>query len=181
MGIERPQTEQAAQEFSGLDTWDDTRILSALAGGQERAIAAVRAAIPQISKAATAIAARLSSGGRLIYAGAGTSIRVGVQDGSELPATFGMAQDRIVYLIAGGRAAMFDTLADAEDDAESGAKDASIWASRCAHCRCRSGFTPPQLVPPAGETTRRSSSASSTTEVRRNCYCGYRNQRFGPK
>jgi N-acetylmuramic acid 6-phosphate etherase len=51
---------------------------------------------------------------------------VGVQDGSELPATFGMAQDRIVYLIAGGRAAMFDTLADAEDDAETGAKDASI-------------------------------------------------------
>jgi N-acetylmuramic acid 6-phosphate etherase len=36
-----------------------------------------------------------------------------------------MAEDRIVYLIAGGRAAMFDTLADAEDDGAEGARAAS--------------------------------------------------------
>jgi N-acetylmuramic acid 6-phosphate etherase len=67
----------------------------------------------------------LAGGGRLFYAGAGTSIRIGVQDGSELPATFGMDEDKIDYLIAGGRVAMFETLADAEDDIGEGSKAAS--------------------------------------------------------
>ena len=100
------------------------RILEALVEGQERAIAAVRQAIPAISRAAAVLAERLQAGGRLAYAGAGTSIRVAVQDGSELPATFGMAEDRLLYLIAGGRAAMFETLAEAEDDEADGAAQA---------------------------------------------------------
>lgn len=117
------QTETAGG-YAGIDTWPDAQILDALVEGQERAIAAVRHAAPQIAAAATVLAARLHRGGRLFYAGAGTSIRIGVQDGSELPATFGMAEDRIAYLIAGGRAAMFDTLADAEDDAADGVAQA---------------------------------------------------------
>src|SRR4051812_44270763 len=108
------QTEGAGS-YAGIDTWSDARILEALIEGQQRAIAAVRQAAPAIAEAATVIAERLARGGRLIYAGAGTSIRVAVQDGSELPATFGMPEDKLAYLIAGGRAAMFETLADAED------------------------------------------------------------------
>ncbi|MBC8036075.1 MAG: N-acetylmuramic acid 6-phosphate etherase [Rhizobiales bacterium] len=119
------KTENNLPESAGIDTWSDAEILAAFAGGQERAIAAVTAAIPQISKAANVVAACLAEGGRLFYAGAGTSIRIGVQDGSELPATFGMDEDKIDYLIAGGRAAMFETLADAEDDAIEGNRAAS--------------------------------------------------------
>ena len=126
MGAHLRKTESELPESSGIDTWSDAEILGAFVAGQERAIAAVKAAIPQISKAANVVAACLSGGGRLFYAGAGTSIRIGVQDGSELPATFGMSEDRIVYLIAGGRAAMFETLADAEDDAREGHRIASI-------------------------------------------------------
>jgi N-acetylmuramic acid 6-phosphate etherase len=125
MGASARKTENNLPESAGIDTWNDAEILAAFVGGQERAIAAVKTAIPQISKAANAIAACLAGGGRLLYAGAGTSIRIGVQDGSELPATFGMAEDKIDYLIAGGRAAMFETLADAEDDAVEGARAAS--------------------------------------------------------
>ena len=125
------QTEQHGS-YHGIDTWPDQRILDALLSGQERAIAAVRQAAPSISQAATVLAQRLAGGGRLVYAGAGTSIRVAVQDGSELPATFGMPEDRLLYLIAGGRAAMFDTLADAEDDAADGAAQAEA---------CRPGDT----------------------------------------
>jgi N-acetylmuramic acid 6-phosphate etherase len=125
MGASSRKTENNLPESAGIDTWNDAEILAAFVGGQERAIAAVKTAIPQISKAANAIAACLAGGGRLLYAGAGTSIRIGVQDGSELPATFGMAEDKIDYLIAGGRAAMFETLADAEDDAVEGARAAS--------------------------------------------------------
>lgn len=128
MGTQLRQTEQRLAETTGIDTWDDARILSVLISGQDRAIAAVRSAMPQIAKAAGLLAGRLAAGGRVVYAGAGTSIRIAVQDGSELPATFGMAEDKLVYLIAGGRAAIFDTLADAEDDTAAGQRDASICA-----------------------------------------------------
>ncbi len=115
-------TEQSLSEFKNIDTWSDVEILNALVAGQERAIAAVRHAVPQIAVAAEALATNLKKGGKLYYAGAGTSIRIGVQDGSELPATFNMAEDKIDYLIAGGREAMFTSSADAEDDAVEGAR-----------------------------------------------------------
>lgn len=119
-------TEQSFRASLGIDTWESAAILDALIAGQERAVAAVRNAIPSIAAAAETVANRLAAGGRLAYAGAGTSIRIGVQDGSELPATFGMAEDKIVYLIAGGKAAMFETLADAEDDRQAGQHDAAL-------------------------------------------------------
>src|SRR5687768_13526716 len=114
------KTEVESDEFAGLDTWEDREILLALVEGQRRSIYALRKTLPVIAAAANDAAKCLAAGGRLIYAGAGTSIRIAVQDGSELPATFGMAEDRLVYLIAGGRAAMFETLAGAEDDAAAG-------------------------------------------------------------
>jgi len=122
-------TEQRLPGLEGFDAWDDERILNTLLAGQHRALNAVERAIPALSKAATAIAPRLAAGGKLIYAGAGTSIRVAVQDGTELPATFGMKEEQLTYLIAGGRAAMFDTLAEAEDDAKQGEQDANVCTS----------------------------------------------------
>lgn len=118
-------TEQATDSSQGIDTWGNVAVLEALVIGQERAIGAVRRAIPQIAAAADVLAGRLAAGGRLAYAGAGTSIRIAVQDGSELPATFGMAEDKILYLIAGGKAAIFETMADAEDDVKAGQLDAA--------------------------------------------------------
>jgi N-acetylmuramic acid 6-phosphate etherase len=120
------QTERTLAATTGIDIWDDQKILAVLLAGQERAIAAVRGALPAIGKAAAVLSERLQAGGRLVYAGAGTSIRIAVQDGSELPATFGMAEDRLLYLVAGGREAMFETLASAEDDADAGERDALI-------------------------------------------------------
>ena len=122
-------TEDKSSTYKDIDTWADVDILSALVDGQQRAIAAVRNAIPALSKAADAMANNLKNGGRLFYAGAGTSIRIGVQDGSELPATFGMADEKIGYLIAGGTAALFETLADAEDNTDEGTKAALILKS----------------------------------------------------
>lgn len=119
------RTEQTLPGLGGFDAWDNQQILTTLLDGQRCAIDAVELALPAIARAADLIAPRLAAGGRLIYAGAGTSIRIAVQDGTELPATFGMNEDQLAYLIAGGRAAMFDTLADTEDDAEQGATDAA--------------------------------------------------------
>jgi N-acetylmuramic acid 6-phosphate etherase len=128
----QPLTEQHLPGLEGFDTWDNERILRTLLQGQHRALEAVEQALPALSKAADAIAPRIASGGLLIYAGAGTSIRVGVQDGTELPATFGMPDDQIAYVIAGGREAIFETRADAEDNEQQARIDAEICTSKDA-------------------------------------------------
>ncbi len=77
----------------------------------------VRDAKRQIHKAVDAISDRLSTGkGRLIYVGAGTSGRLGVQDGAELWPTFGWPKERFAYLIAGGDKALTQSVERAEDD-----------------------------------------------------------------
>jgi N-acetylmuramic acid 6-phosphate etherase len=118
-----PQTEETSGRYAKIDTWEDGRILDVLADGQERAIGAVRQAREALAVAAAAITERLKNGGRLIYAGAGSSIRIAAQDGSELPATFGFPPERLVYLIAGGREALVEGRGSAEDDEEE-ARDA---------------------------------------------------------
>ena len=137
------QTEQNTASTIGIDTWESVAILNALVDGQDRAVTAVRHAIPRIAEAAEVLAERLAKGGRLAYAGAGTSIRIAVQDGSELSATFGMVEDDILYLIAGGQRAIFDTMADAEDDVEAGTRDAaSLTESDTLIAVAASGSTP---------------------------------------
>jgi N-acetylmuramic acid 6-phosphate etherase len=81
----------------------------------------VRAARPTIGQAALAAAARLRQGGRLVYAGAGTSGRLAVQDGAELMPTFNWPQDRLLLLMAGGRNALVQSVEGAEDEVEQAA------------------------------------------------------------
>ncbi len=60
-----------------------------------------------------------SSYGRIIYTGAGTSGRIGVQDGVELYPTFGWPRKRIDFLIAGGEKSILNAIEGAEDDINS--------------------------------------------------------------
>jgi len=85
--------------------------------------AAVGAALPDLARAADAIAARLDAGGRWFYIGAGTSGRLGALDAAELPPTFGTDPALVVALLAGGKRAMFEAVEGAEDDADAGAVD----------------------------------------------------------
>jgi len=62
-------------------------------------------------------------GGRLVYAGAGTSGRLGVLDASECPPTFGVGFDMVIGLIAGGYDALLRAQEGAEDSPEGGARD----------------------------------------------------------
>ena len=57
---------------------------------------------------------------KIIYAGAGTSARIGVQDGAELFPTFGWPRERIAFLIAGNKKALFESVENAEDNVSSG-------------------------------------------------------------
>jgi len=82
---------------------------------QDRLVAeAVAAEAEKIAHAIDQIADRLSHGGRLFYAGAGTSGRIAMLDASELPPTFGL--DVVRVLMAGGERAFFAAAEGAEDD-----------------------------------------------------------------
>lgn len=111
-------TESVSGLSRGLDRWDDARILEALAEGQAQAVASVKGALPALADSAEALARGLLRGGRIVYAGAGSSINIAVQDGAELPSTFGLERSRIAFVIAGGEASLLDIDAEAEDDTE---------------------------------------------------------------
>lgn len=84
---------------------------------------AVEKAIPQIEKLVSQIVAKLQSGGRLFYIGAGTSGRLGIVDASECPPTFGVPHDVVIGLIAGGDTAIRKAVEFAEDSTTQGFED----------------------------------------------------------
>ena len=110
------ETERVSPRYSGIDVWEPADVLDAMIEGQFSAVAAVRAAKPAIERAAQAIESRLRCQGRLIYAGAGTSGRLAVQDGAELMPTFSWPPERLLLLIAGGDKAMVRAIEGAEDE-----------------------------------------------------------------
>jgi N-acetylmuramic acid 6-phosphate etherase len=111
------ETERASPRYARIDRWDPAEILDAMIEGQFAAVAAVHAARPALERAALAIEQRLRGGGRLAYAGAGTSGRLAAQDGAELMPTFGWPAARLVLLMAGGREALLRAVEGAEDAA----------------------------------------------------------------
>lgn len=110
-----PDTERSDSRFEALDAWEVPTILAALWEGQLAAIAALGPALPALERAVDAAAARLRPGGRLAYAGAGTSGRIAVQDGAELTPTFDWPEDRLILLMAGGPGALLRAVENAED------------------------------------------------------------------
>jgi N-acetylmuramic acid 6-phosphate etherase len=98
-------------------------ILEAFWEGQLASIAAIHAALPALERAGAAIIERLQRGGRLVYVGAGASGQLALQDGLELPQTFGWPTERLVVLLAGGDLARHASLGGAEDDAAAGRQD----------------------------------------------------------
>ncbi len=115
------ETERPSPRYSTIDLWRPADILDAMLEGQFAAVAAVHAARPALERAALAVEERLRGGGRLVYAGAGTSGRLAVQDGAELMPTFGWPGSRLVLLMAGGRDALLRAVEGAEDEAEEAA------------------------------------------------------------
>lgn len=81
---------------------------------------------PNIAKAIDIIAKQFLTGGKLYYFGAGTSGRIGVLDASECPPTFGVPQDMVTGIIAGGDTALKNAVEGAEDNFELGVKDAEV-------------------------------------------------------
>jgi N-acetylmuramic acid 6-phosphate etherase len=138
-------TEDLSTRYQDLDAWPSSDILAALYEGQLAAVAAVRSALPAIEAAADAAVERLRRGGRLAYVGAGTSGRIGVQDGAELPPTFNWPDAKVVYLMAGGEGALLRAVENAEDSVEDGIlqiRNAEVGADDVVIGVAASGTTP---------------------------------------
>ncbi len=116
-------TERSPEEGMQLDTMLSERIAFAMSVHEMYGTSAVTHGSATIGMTVDAATLALDSGGRIIYIGAGTSGRLGVLDASECPPTFGVSEDRVVALIAGGDEALRHAIEGAEDDEDQGARD----------------------------------------------------------
>jgi len=116
-------TETPDAKHPRLDRYATPELVAAFVDDQDDAVAAVRAAVPDIARAVDAALPRIHAGGRLIYIGAGTSGRLGVLDSVELTPTFNWPPERARALMAGGDPAMYVAVEGAEDDASQAAED----------------------------------------------------------
>src|SRR4051812_12428707 len=115
-------TEQISPRYVDLDSWSSREMIDAMFEGQLAAVAAVRGALGGIAAAVDDAVPALQRGGRIVYVGAGTSGRIGVQDGTELPPTFDWPAERLVFLMAGGMGALVRSSESAEDNEAEGAR-----------------------------------------------------------
>ena len=139
------QTEAMHDAAKGLDQRPAREILSVLSDAQSDAAKSVEKAIPDIEAASKIASDCLQAGGRLIYAGAGSSGLMAMADALELPGTYGIALDKIVILIAGGFANIDNLAGGYEDDVSLGrsdAQNAAIGPKDCVICVSASGATP---------------------------------------
>ena len=120
--LQRKITEQPSR-YNHLERMSVGELLQHI-NDEDRLVAeAVNKALPQIEALVEAIEPRMKRGGRLFYIGAGTSGRLGVLDASELPPTFGVSEEWVVGIIAGGDEALRHAVERAEDVAEHGWRD----------------------------------------------------------
>jgi len=115
-------TEARNPRSTDLDRMSAGEILRLINDEDRRVPEIVAGEITYIEQAVDLVVTALRSGGRLIYAGAGTSGRLGVLDAAECPPTFGADPSEVQGIMAGGEGALVRAVEGAEDDAEAGAK-----------------------------------------------------------
>ena len=100
------KTTEQASYYNHLETMSIADILINMNQEDQLVPLIVRRAIPQIERFVTAIIEKMKNGGRLFYIGAGTSGRLGILDASECPPTFGVPDNLVIGIIAGGDGAI---------------------------------------------------------------------------
>lgn len=118
-----PKITEAPSNFSDLDKMSISNILTSINQEDGQIHLAVKKVIPQIENFVSVLVQKIKDGDRLFYLGAGTSGRLGVLDAAELPPTFGVSDDIVIGLIAGGEKALRHAVESAEDDPEKAWKE----------------------------------------------------------
>jgi N-acetylmuramic acid 6-phosphate etherase len=121
--LEKLLTEQPNPSSKGIDALPAERVLRIINSEDHKVAEAVAREIPRIAEAVEAIVEAFGRGGRLFYAGAGTSGRLGVLDAAECPPTFSVSPELVQGIIAGGEPALVRSVEGAEDDPKKGGVD----------------------------------------------------------
>ena len=138
-------TENKSNRYNKIDLWETSEILDAILESQLSAVSAIRKINVEIEAAVTKSIPLLENGGRLIFAGAGTSGRIAAQECSELYPTFSWPKNKSLFLIAGGQKALTDAIEHAEDIMSQGELDAKklkLTSKDVVICLAASGRTP---------------------------------------
>lgn len=114
------QTEGVNEKSESIDILSAREGVSLMLEAEQAVMLAMENAGESLARAVEIVSERLLKGGRLIYAGAGTSGRLGVLDASECPPTFGVDEGVVVGIIAGGDRALRHAVEGAEDSEELG-------------------------------------------------------------
>lgn len=114
-------TEQSSN-YDDIDQLSIQEQLTAMNKEDQSVPLTIEGIIPEITVFVTEALERMKAGGRLFYLGAGTSGRLGILDASECPPTFGVEQELVIGLIAGGDSAIRVAVENAEDDRDLGWK-----------------------------------------------------------
>jgi N-acetylmuramic acid 6-phosphate etherase len=121
--LRRLSTERSNPASADLDRKSSLQIARIINAEDAKVAGAVKPALPKIAQAIDLIAAALSSGGRLIYVGTGTSGRIAALDAAECPPTFDTSPRMVQFIIAGGRKALANATEASEDSRTLGGKE----------------------------------------------------------
>lgn len=131
--------------------------LARLLAGQRAALASVEAAVPALARVGRAAVGVLRGGGRLGYAGAGSSGLMALADCLELPGTFGIDPARVPMMFAGGADALLRMEGGVEDDPDRALADldrAGLGQGDMVLVLSASGMTPYALAVARGARAR---------------------------
>ena len=112
-------TETLNTASENLDCMNSLEIVTLMNSEDAKIAPAIKAQLPNIAKAVDLCVAALENNGRIIYIGAGTSGRLAAIDAAECPPTFGVSQDTVIGLVAGGRQIEISLTDDKEDSPQS--------------------------------------------------------------
>jgi N-acetylmuramic acid 6-phosphate etherase len=114
-------TEQRNPRSERIDVASSLDIVDIMNAEDARVAGVVHGQRAQIAQAIDLIVAAFKAEGRLVYAGAGTSGRLGVLDATECPPTFGVPPTMVTGVMAGGYGALVKSAEGAEDNVNAGA------------------------------------------------------------
>ena len=123
-------TEQRSDASRELDTRTAGEIVTLLLEADREGIDRALENRDAIAQASAWFAEALQQGGRVIFAGAGTSGRLGVLEAAECPPTFGTEPSQILAAMAGGEDAVFRAKEGSEDRDDHGREVASTVTAR---------------------------------------------------
>ena len=123
VNIKNIDTEKQNINTMHIDTLGTHDMVKLINNEDQAVIDAVEEQTFEIASAVEAVYNTISAGGRLIYIGAGTSGRIGVLDASEWLPTYGVGEESVVGIIAGGDRALRHPIESAEDSLTGAQKD----------------------------------------------------------